>query len=611
MKLNFGFMFSLFLIYFSQVFAIPVITTITPNSGPSSGGNTITVLGSSFTGTTAVNFDTIPAASFLVNSDSSISVVVPPASAGSFNVIITASSGTSLPTHSSLYVFKGDWFAYVCIPQPFISKSVTPIDLPSNAPGTPISMTASPFGIAITPNARVAYTTFTNTSEVGPVDLTTNTAESPIFLDAGSSIPFHLAITPDGKTAYIGDQGNNQIIPIDVASNSEGIAIPIGANPLILAITPDGSRLYVTTTSNIIEVIDLPSNTLGLPIILPPSSNPFGISITPDGTKAYVVLSKNPGELLPINIPLNTLDPTIPITGSNAPRRFAITPDGIKAHVLGNSQVFPIDLVSQITGTPIPVGSGPDGIAVTPDGKTAYISSFNDNIVTPIDIATQVAGIPIALNGACDEIAITPDQAPVAFFTTNTNSVPLGLPVTFDASLSVSPVGTIVSYFWDFGDGQTATVFSPTTTHSYLSPGTYTVTLTVTNSAGTSTKQVFTGRTMHRNGGPNAVTTQVINVNQNFNGTNLTGKVIRNKFLTQIDYIHELKWDPSPSPPVIGYRIFRNGQLIATVGTRGPLVYLDYNRKKNVADIYQIVAFTALGIESTSLFVKVPESTGT
>jgi PKD repeat protein len=58
----------------------------------------------------------------------------------------------------------------------------------------------------------------------------------------------------------------------------------------------------------------------------------------------------------------------------------------------------------------------------------------------------------------------------------------VGVPLTFDGFGSGDPDGTIVSYEWDFGDGNTDTVESPT--HTYASAGTYTVTLTVTDNDG-------------------------------------------------------------------------------------------------------------------------------
>jgi PKD repeat protein len=63
--------------------------------------------------------------------------------------------------------------------------------------------------------------------------------------------------------------------------------------------------------------------------------------------------------------------------------------------------------------------------------------------------------------------------------------------VQFDGSKSKDEDGSIKSYTWTFGDGQTATGVK--VTHSYASPGTYTVTLKVTddkNSIGTDTATV-------------------------------------------------------------------------------------------------------------------------
>ena len=52
--------------------------------------------------------------------------------------------------------------------------------------------------------------------------------------------------------------------------------------------------------------------------------------------------------------------------------------------------------------------------------------------------------------------------------------------VTFDAYSSYDPEGQIVSYEWNFGDGNSTFIQDPETTHSYAEPGIYTVTLTVT-----------------------------------------------------------------------------------------------------------------------------------
>lgn len=54
----------------------------------------------------------------------------------------------------------------------------------------------------------------------------------------------------------------------------------------------------------------------------------------------------------------------------------------------------------------------------------------------------------------------------------------------FDASASYKLEGTIISYAWDFGDGNTATVDQPVIDHEYTRSGEFTVTLNVTDNEG-------------------------------------------------------------------------------------------------------------------------------
>jgi len=77
---------------------------------------------------------------------------------------------------------------------------------------------------------------------------------------------------------------------------------------------------------------------------------------------------------------------------------------------------------------------------------------------------------------------ITVEGSINAAFTAQPTSGPAPLEVFFDASASSDEDGIIVSYEWDFDDGQSGEDVA--ITHTYTTPGLYTVKLTVTNDVG-------------------------------------------------------------------------------------------------------------------------------
>ena len=91
--------------------------------------------------------------------------------------------------------------------------------------------------------------------------------------------------------------------------------------------------------------------------------------------------------------------------------------------------------------------------------------------------------------GASDTTSITitvgppiVNQAPVASFVADPLTGNAPLEVNFDAALSNDPDGEIISYIWNFGDGNTNTGVNAT--HTYAEAGVYTVRLIVTDNEG-------------------------------------------------------------------------------------------------------------------------------
>ncbi len=67
----------------------PVVTAVSPASGTTAGGTSVTITGTNFSGASAVKFGTTSATSFTVNSDTSITAVAPAGTGGTINITVT------------------------------------------------------------------------------------------------------------------------------------------------------------------------------------------------------------------------------------------------------------------------------------------------------------------------------------------------------------------------------------------------------------------------------------------------------------------------------------------------------------------------------------------
>ena len=122
-----------------------------------------------------------------------------------------------------------------------------------------------------------------------------------------------------------------------------------------------------------------------------------------------------------------------------------------------------------------PVHIYPKGTYTTPD-------VYDNTIVWGID--NKYSGDVASDNGIyVSDLSATDTLPPVAAFTTNVTSGTAPLFVLFT---DTGTGGTPISWYWDFGDGINSK-HAQTATHTFTSPGTYNVTLTVTNTAGSNT----------------------------------------------------------------------------------------------------------------------------
>lgn len=126
--------------------------------------------------------------------------------------------------------------------------------------------------------------------------------------------------------------------------------------------------------------------------------------------------------------------------------------------------------------------------------QTDYLEvAYYIEVTTPqnsksVSLLVDDGTLPLADQTKIENVMFThPNQAPVASFTFSPSNPLIYDTVTFNASASYDPDGSIISYTWDFGDGNVTTVTDPIITHVYTtaeSTVNYTVMLTVTDNEG-------------------------------------------------------------------------------------------------------------------------------
>jgi len=190
--------------------------------------------------------------------------------------------------------------------------------------------------VAITPDGRYAYLTEADSRSVITVDtLTKAVYQVPFFTDS----PGHVVFSPDGKRAYVSNLYALAIAVIDTATKAQLGDIPVDAKEM--AMSPKGDRLYVTTRSSTVLVVD--------------------------PTKYYIVRS-------------------IPVTGEA--EGIDISRDGQRLCVAipGANTISVIDTGTQSILASIPVQEQPQDVAVSPDGTQAFVTNWGSNSVSVVTL---------------------------------------------------------------------------------------------------------------------------------------------------------------------------------------------------------------------------------
>ena len=251
--------------------------------------------------------------------------------------------------------------------------------------------------------------------------------EDPLF-DTAFTLEYRVLEVADGTSVF---EGYDQVVIRNTSAGTlQDVSIVIGANPPVL--------------------IDGVGGTLG--------------ELAPGETWTTTVLAGS----------------YVTVPGGNSGE-----PEGPIAAFSGIPTAGPVELAVDFTDESLP-GTSPittwlwefgDG-ATSPEQSPVHTYTSEGAFTVSLTVATAVGGDIETRTGY---ITVTPPVGPTAAFTGNPVSGTSDLTVQF-ADLSAPGTSPITSWFWEFGDGETSPLQSPS--HTYTAAGAYDVTLTVTTAAG-------------------------------------------------------------------------------------------------------------------------------
>lgn len=295
----------------------PSVLSISPASGPATGGTTVTITGKYFAGTTAVKFGASPATGFTVVDGNTITATAP-AGTGTVDITVTAPGGTSGTSAT-------DQFTYVAAPAVSgVYPSVGPVD-----GGTTVVITGSGF---------------TTVSPIGAVKFGAVSANYVINSNTQitATAPAHSAGTVDVTVTSSGPIGGSTSITISGTSFPGSTSVFFGGSPT----QPTSySPTQFTTTS--------------------PSSAGSSSATSQAGQFTYVAGPTVTG--------LNQTSG--PAAGGNDIVIYGTNLTGTSAVMFGNARAIAFTVMSdsKISAT-VPAGTGTVDITVTTPGGTSATS---------------------------------------------------------------------------------------------------------------------------------------------------------------------------------------------------------------------------------------------
>lgn len=280
--------------------------------------------------------------------------------------------------------------------------TVSVIDDGSRKVVATITTGARPVSVTIAPDGGAVYVSNEGANSLSVIDPATNTVIGTVSL---SGSPRSVVLTLDGAFALVAVHDQSAVEVVDTRARASVGKIAVGRNPDLLALSIDGKEAYVTCEAeSSIAVVDVEQRARVGEIRV--FGAPRSMVVLGTGKLALTMRWLNGFALVDARerkIVGGWLVPQIRLPGESGVRPFpkeGVFGSGIGGYASGGVALWLSDSEklfydvdtskdNYIVGF-ASTGANPWTVAVSPDGKTAYVTNSGDDNVSLIDMIQRI-----------------------------------------------------------------------------------------------------------------------------------------------------------------------------------------------------------------------------
>ena len=123
----------------------------------------------------------------------------------------------------------------------------------------------------------------------------------------------------------------------------------------------------------------------------------FALTCTAASAQNAYISNFSTNDVSVIDTATNTVTTTVPV--GNGPRGVSVSPDGSKVYV-ANFNSNTVSVINTVTNTvmgTVTVGTNPISLAVSPDGSKVYVGNLNSDTVSVINTATNTVTTTVSV----------------------------------------------------------------------------------------------------------------------------------------------------------------------------------------------------------------------